>query len=39
VDEIIRGYQRHSRTARAIAEEHFAAERVLPRLLEKLGVR
>ena len=39
VEEITRDYERHSRAARAIAEEHFAAERVLPRLLEKLGVR
>jgi hypothetical protein len=39
VEEITGVYERHSRAARAIAEEHFAAERVLPRLLEKLGVR
>ena len=39
VEEITGDYERHSRAARAIAEEHFAAERVLPRLLEKLGVR
>ena len=39
VEEITRDYERHSRAARAIAERHFAAERVLPRLLEKLGVR
>jgi hypothetical protein len=31
-------YERHSRAARKIAEEHLAAERVLPRLLEDLGV-
>jgi hypothetical protein len=36
--EITRDYQRHSRAARAIAAEHFAAERVLPRLLDTLGV-
>jgi hypothetical protein len=29
--------ERHSRAARAIAEEHFAAERVLARLLEEAG--
>jgi hypothetical protein len=39
VEEITRDYERHSRAARAIAEKHFAAERVLPRLLEELGVR
>jgi hypothetical protein len=39
VEQITGEYERHSRAARAIAEEHFAAERVLPRLLEKLGVR
>ena len=39
VGEIRGDYDRHGRAARAIAEEHFAAERVLPRLLEKLGVR
>ena len=38
VREIERDYERHSRAARAIAEEHFAAERVLPRMLEELGV-
>jgi hypothetical protein len=31
-------YKRHSRAARAVAEEHLAAERVLPRLLDTLGV-
>jgi hypothetical protein len=31
-------YQRHSRAAAAIAEEHFAAERVLARLLDDLGL-
>ncbi len=39
VEEILGDYERHSRAARAIAEEHFAAERVLARLLERLGVR
>jgi hypothetical protein len=32
-------YERHSRTAREIAEEHLSAERVLPRMLERLGVQ
>lgn len=31
-------YERHSRTARAIAEEYFRAETVLARLLEDLGL-
>jgi len=39
VEEITGDYERHSRAAREIAEEHFAAERVLARLLERLGVR
>jgi hypothetical protein len=39
VEEIERDYERHSRAAREIAEEHFAAERVLPRMLKQLGVR
>jgi hypothetical protein len=38
VEEIERDYERHSRAAREIAEEHFAAGRVLPRALEELGV-
>ena len=32
-------YARHSRAAREIAVDHFSADRVLPRLLERLGVR
>jgi hypothetical protein len=39
VKEVRADYDRHSRAARAIAEEHFAAQRVLRRLLEELGVR
>ena len=39
VEEIEGDYERHSRAAREIAEEFFAAGRVLPRLLEDLGVR
>jgi hypothetical protein len=31
-------YERHSRAARAIADEYFAAERVLSRLLDDLGL-
>jgi hypothetical protein len=38
VDEITGDHPRHSRVARAIAEEHFAAGRVLSRLLRELGV-
>ena len=38
VEEIESDYERHSRAARKIAEEHFAAGRVLPRVLEELGV-
>ncbi len=38
VGEITGDYERHSRAAREIAAEHFAAERVLQRLLDKLGV-
>jgi hypothetical protein len=37
-EEIIGAYERHSRTARAVAEEHLAAGRVLPKLLEAVGV-
>jgi hypothetical protein len=37
-EEIRREYNRHSRAARAIAAEHFAADRVLPRMLDTLGV-
>ena len=38
VEEINRDYERHSCAARRIAEEHLATDRVLPRLLEELGV-
>jgi hypothetical protein len=38
VDDISRNYARHSRTARAIAEEYFDSDKVLARLLDKLGV-
>jgi len=36
-EEIARDYQRHSGAARALAAEHFAADRVLPRMLDALG--
>ena len=36
-DAIDSDYERHSRAARAIAREYFAADRVLPRLLSDLG--
>jgi hypothetical protein len=38
VEEITSDYERHSHAARAVAEEHLAAARVLPRLLDSLGV-
>jgi hypothetical protein len=38
VEAIDAAYERHSRAAREIAVEHFAADRVLPLLLERLGV-
>jgi hypothetical protein len=37
IDAIVRDYARHSRAARAIAEEYFDAASVLPRLLERVG--
>jgi hypothetical protein len=39
MDEIDSDYDRHRRAARTIAEEHFAAERVLGALLEQCGLR
>ena len=38
VEAICADYARHSRAARELAAEYFAADRVLPRLLETLGV-
>jgi hypothetical protein len=38
VDAVAGDYARHSRGARAIAEEYFDAARVLPQLLERVGV-
>jgi hypothetical protein len=37
LEEVAADPERHSRAARAIAEEHFAAERVLARVLEDAG--
>jgi hypothetical protein len=37
-EEIVGDYERHSRAAREIAAEHLAADRVLGRLLDALGV-
>src|SRR5262249_12092203 len=37
-ERIARDYDRHSRAARAIAEEHFDSDRVLGRLLQEVGV-
>lgn len=38
VEAILRDYDEHRRAARAIAEQHFASDAVLSRLLEALGV-
>jgi hypothetical protein len=38
VDEIARDYGRHARAARSIAEAYFDSEKILSRLLSKLGV-
>ena len=37
VEEISGNYARHCRAARAVAEEHFDSDKVLPRLLEQIG--
>jgi hypothetical protein len=37
-EEIVRKYDQHSRTARAIAEEYFDSDKVLGRLLDEVGV-
>jgi hypothetical protein len=37
--DIIARYPEHAAAARSIAEEHFAAERVLPRFCEQAGIR
>jgi hypothetical protein len=38
IEAIRREPERHAKAARAIAEEHFAAENVLGRLCEQVGV-
>jgi hypothetical protein len=38
VEELNRDYARHAHRAREIAEEYFAADRVLTRLLQRIGV-
>jgi len=38
VEEVASDYERHSRAARTIAEEHFDSDIVLRRLLEELGI-
>lgn len=35
LDEIAGDYERHSRAARALVEEHFDAEQILTRILER----
>jgi len=37
IDELNGAYRRHANAARAIAEEHFDSDRVLTRLLERVG--
>ncbi len=37
IEEMNRGYERHARAARALAEEHFDSDKVLTRLLQRLG--
>jgi hypothetical protein len=37
--DIVARYPEHAAAARRIAEEHFAAERVLPRFCEQAGIR
>lgn len=37
VEDVNRRYEEHRRAARSIAEEHFESERVLNRLLDRLG--
>lgn len=38
IEEISADYERHSRAARAIAEEYLATDKVLPKLLAELGL-
>jgi hypothetical protein len=37
IDEMNRDYAYHSKSARELAEQHFASDKVLPRLLQRLG--
>jgi hypothetical protein len=37
IEELRRDYARHARAARAIAEEHFDSDKVLARLLQRIG--
>jgi hypothetical protein len=37
LEEVARNYERHSEAARELAEQHFAADRVLARVLDRLG--
>ncbi len=39
VEAILGDYTRHARAARATAEDHFSSDRVLSRLLDRLGVK
>ena len=39
VGELRRDYERHRRAARAIAEDVFDSDKVLPRLLDVVGAR
>jgi hypothetical protein len=38
IDALDRDYRRHARAARALAEDYFDSDKVLTRLLEKIGV-
>jgi hypothetical protein len=39
VEQVAREYPRHAAAAREVAQEHFDSDRVLQRLLQRLGVR
>jgi hypothetical protein len=38
IEDVLGDYRRHARAAREMAEEHFAADRVIRRLLTRLGM-
>jgi hypothetical protein len=38
VEEVAGDYERHSRAARDVAAEHFDSDKVLRRLLQRLGI-